>query len=100
MTQQTFEKTTDRIVVIDWAGYRDKSNRKKKWGGHIGAWGVDKLDDGVYRIPHSVNIAEIDEALNDVIRDSDQAVLTYPHGSTDRGSSAMCVRIYGKHATD
>jgi hypothetical protein len=39
-------------------------------------------------------------ALNDVIRDTDQAVLTYPHGSVDSGASAMRVRIYGKQATE
>jgi hypothetical protein len=88
--------TTDRIVVIRWANYEDKSNRQSRWGGHINSWDVTKIDDGVYRIPNSVNVSEIDDALQDVIRQSDQGILTYPYGETDKGASAMRVRVYGK----
>jgi hypothetical protein len=88
--------TTDRIVVIDWSNYEDKTNRQSRWGGHINSWDVSKIDDGVYRISNSVNIEEIDDALSDVIRKSDQAILTYPYGDTDEGASAMRVRVYGK----
>ena len=96
MTDMTYHTTTDRIVVIEWADYPDKSNRQETWGGHINSWDVEKIDDGVYKIPNSINISEIDEALQDVIRDTDQAVLTYPYGENDDGASAMRVRMYGK----
>ncbi|MFB6372135.1 MAG: hypothetical protein ABEN55_03250 [Bradymonadaceae bacterium] len=96
MTDTSYHTTTHRLVAIDWAGYDDKSNRRSRWGGHINSWDFEKLDEDVYLIANDVNISEIDEALQDVIRDTDRAVLTYPYGSKDSGASAMRVRIYGK----
>jgi len=99
MAESTYKTTTDRLVVIDWSNYADSSNRQQKWGGMINSWDVEKLDDGAYLISNSVTIGDIDDALQKVIRPSDQAVLTYPYGETKNGASAMRVRLYGKQKT-
>ena len=86
--------TTDRILKISWGRYADPKNRRQRWGGLINAWPIEKLDADVWRIGKTVTLERIDEALRDVLRSSDTALLTYPHGKTPRGSAAMRVRIY------
>ena len=93
-----YDTTTDRLLVIKWSKMGKPEVRQRKFGGHINGKEFDKLDDGVYRVPKTMTIDELDEMLEDIIRPSDQAILTYPYGETDDGSSAMRIRIYGKRS--
>ena len=91
-----FQTTTDRVLVINWSGLGNATQRKQAFGGHINGKGFEKIDDGVYFVPRNINLDVLDEILRDVILPSDRAILTYPHGKTSSGSSAMRIRIYGK----
>ena len=93
-----YDTTTDRLLVINWSQLGKPEDRQRKFGGYINGKDFDKLDDGVYRVPKTMTIKELDAMLEAVIRPSDQAILTYPHGETNDGASAMRIRIYGKRA--
>lgn len=91
-----YDTTTDRLLVINWSQHGKPKRRQTAFGGYINGKDFKKLDEGAYRVPKTMTIDELDEMLEEIIRPSDQAILTYPYGETDNGASAMRIRIYGK----
>ncbi len=95
---QTYHVTTDRILSIRWSRRGNVGRRTSAWGGQMHAWGAERLSSDVYIIPKRVTIDEIADALGRVLLPSDAAVLAYPYGRTERGASAMRVRLFGVDA--
>ena len=95
-----YETTTDRLLVINWSNIGKPERRQRAFGGYISGKEFERYDEGVYRVPKTMTIDELDAMLEDVIRPSDQAILTYPYGETENEASAMRIRIYGKRVTE
>lgn len=95
-----YDTTTDRILVIKWSQHGKPERHQSAFGGYINGKDFEKYDDGVYRVPKTMTLDELDAMLEEIIRPSDQAILTYPHGETENGASAMRIRIYGKRVTE
>ncbi len=95
-----YDSSTGSVVSIQWSGLGDPASRKRVFGGQISHWRARRVGDFTYLVPSGVTIEEIDEALTSALLESDRAVVTYPHGKTSGGASAMRVRLYGKAATD
>ena len=96
MPSYDYYKTTDRVLIINWSGLGKPAKRQKAFGGYIASKNFEKYDDGVYRVPKNVTLDELHTMLENVIRPSDQAILTYPHGDKSDGASVMRIRVYGK----
>ena len=94
MPSYDYYTTTDRVLIIKWSGLGKPDQRQKTFGGHINGKDFERYDDGVYRIPNNVTLDEINKMLENVILPSDQAIVTYPHGETSEGASAMRIRVY------
>ena len=94
------DTSTGSVVSIQWSALGDAAKRKQRFGGSINSWGAKRVGDFVYLIPRNVTVQKIHDALTEALLPSDRAVVTYPHGSDRKGSSAMQIRLYGKAAKD
>lgn len=89
---------TGSMLSIEWSELGNVTDRKQRFGGAISHWGASRIGEWLYVVPASVTIESVDEALRNALGVADRAVLSYPHGSTERGASAMRLRFYGRAA--
>jgi hypothetical protein len=95
-----YDSSTGAVVTVQWSGLGDTAARKRTFGGQISHWKARRIGEFTYLVPPQVTIEDIDGALVAALLESDRAVLTYPHGKSAAGASAMRVRLYGKAAGD
>jgi hypothetical protein len=92
--------TTGATISIQFSDLGDSARRKQTFGGYINAWKAARVGDFLYVIPRGVTVAAITKALKSALAAHDRAVLTYPHGKSNTGATAMRIKLFGRAADD